>query len=357
MAKVVEFKEGVLELLEALLDKRLVEAIISLRITVGAKAIVWSLIPDREGLSSAKPSFPAMPQSGAKVVSRVVLKSDSPTPLAAVLRPCEIRALRELSKLGQAHLQNVLIIGLECLGVFPWGSQRLDSAEETYKQGLISGEQPFGIRELCKACLHFQPDVADIGVYLVGRKQPLLVAHSPKGLKAFSALDLKPEEKNEPPHSLSLLTERRNQNQSLKERIRNRLKGLEDLVSIFGPCILCHNCRAVCPLCYCKDCFFLSATFDYQPEIYSHRLIQRKAIKLPLDGLVFHLGRMTHMASSCVGCGQCEDVCPVGIPVAQIFKVVGAEIQALFAYEPGQRLDEPLPLATFRPDELKEIET
>ncbi len=64
---------------------------------------------------------------------------------------------------------------------------------------------------------------------------------------------------------------------------------------------------------------------------------------------------MTHMAGSCVACGMCEDVCPAAIPIAQVFKTIGAEIQQLFGYEPGKRLDEPMPLVTFRTDEFQDI--
>jgi formate dehydrogenase subunit beta len=42
----------------------------------------------------------------------------------------------------------------------------------------------------------------------------------------------------------------------------------------------------------------------------------------------------------------------MGIPVADIFRFVGHRTQSLFQYVPGRDLEEPLPLATFREDEL-----
>jgi formate dehydrogenase subunit beta len=59
------------------------------------------------------------------------------------------------------------------------------------------------------------------------------------------------------------------------------------------------------------------------------------------------------MISSCVGCGQCESACSNDIPVAKIFTVLGDKIQDIFEYVPGRSLDEELPLATFKEDELE----
>ena len=75
-----------------------------------------------------------------------------------------------------------------------------------------------------------------------------------------------------------------------------------------------------------------------------------------MDTLLFHLGRMTHMATSCVACGMCEDACPVNIPVGQVFKAVGADLQELFDYLPGRSLQDELPLTTYRLVEFTEME-
>jgi formate dehydrogenase subunit beta len=62
------------------------------------------------------------------------------------------------------------------------------------------------------------------------------------------------------------------------------------------------------------------------------------------------------MGSSCVACGMCSDVCPVDIPVSEIFKAGGESIQGVFNYQPGQNLDAPLPLVTYQEKELHEME-
>ena len=82
---------------------------------------------------------------------------------------------------------------------------------------------------------------------------------------------------------------------------------------------------------------------------------KRGMIKMPTDTLLFHLTRMNHMATSCVGCGMCAEACPNDIPVGNIFRLVGLGAQKLFDYVPGRSLDEELPLSTFKEDELHEV--
>jgi formate dehydrogenase subunit beta len=41
------------------------------------------------------------------------------------------------------------------------------------------------------------------------------------------------------------------------------------------------------------------------------------------------------MAFSCVNCGQCEDVCPMEIPVARIFHKVQEKTRKELGYRPG----------------------
>ena len=76
---------------------------------------------------------------------------------------------------------------------------------------------------------------------------------------------------------------------------------------------------------------------------------------MPVDTLFFHLTRMTHVSASCVGCGCCEEACPNGIPLLKIFQLTGDRVQKLFDYIPGRSLEDELPLAAFREDELQWI--
>ena len=61
------------------------------------------------------------------------------------------------------------------------------------------------------------------------------------------------------------------------------------------------------------------------------------------------------MATSCVGCGLCEQACSSNIPLLKIFKTVSYNVQQIFKYVPGRDLEEPLPLTTFKENELPSV--
>ncbi len=346
--------------LRSLLDKGAVEALMTLKFTEPPSKVAYSLVPkggDAEGLS---PLFPFMPSNAGRALSRLTMEGPLPGPIAAVLRPCELRALVELVKLEQANLDNLYIIGVECGGVYPLSKmvkEKSDSGMDTYFQSLKKGETPRDVRPVCGGCDQFQPVGADVVVSLVGREEPQLAFVTERGLQLAQALGMELDDGEiYTLVSQELLQKRQEEREKLITFIKSEVKGLQGLESVFGKCIGCHCCSKVCPICYCKDCFFESSTFDYEPISYSQRMDKKSALRVPMDTVLFHLGRMTHMATSCVACGMCEDACPTGIPVSQVFKAVGADLQDLFGYLPGRSLQEELPLTTYRPVEFTEVE-
>ena len=133
--------------------------------------------------------------------------------------------------------------------------------------------------------------------------------------------------------------------------------GLRGLIHTFGRCIGCHGCKTVCPICYCQLCHFDSHDCEREVDYYEAELRRKGGLRVPPDTVFFQLGRMAHMAISCVGCGMCTDVCPADIPVSTIFSKVAAAAQATFDYEPGRDLEEEIPLRTFSEDEFAQVVT
>jgi formate dehydrogenase subunit beta len=107
-----------------------------------------------------------------------------------------------------------------------------------------------------------------------------------------------------------------------------------------------------CPICYCKECIFRTPTFEHDSQLFFQWAERKGSVRLLPDTLLFHLTRLNHMVTSCIGCGMCTDVCPVDIPVGTVFRSVGEKAQAIFDYHPGRSLEEAAPVQEFREDEL-----
>jgi len=147
----------------------------------------------------------------------------------------------------------------------------------------------------------------------------------------------------------------RSRREKVKEETRKETSGVDNLLAFLGNCIDCHNCKDQCPICFCKECFWESPTFEFQSSDYMDWANKRGGVRLPTDTLFFHLGRLAHMSSSCTGCGLCEDACPREIELQRLFKMVGENVQKAFDYEPGRDIEDRPPLTTFKEEELLEL--
>ncbi len=364
MERIYEIQMGIEELARRALETGTVGGVAALLEVPETNKIAFTLVRAPEDVKGLAPFSPWMLENAARSISQMTREAAFTQPVAVILRPCELRALRELVKLKQVNMTNLILISFDCPGVFPIGSRLNGNGDlpAAYEKAVLEGTNCPGIRQVCSACEEFVPRGADMVISLVGRSPTdTLRAAFPTeaGQKFAEALGLLAEgrevEAGEERDRLAGI--RADEHNALSARIQGSLKDLDGLVSVFDRCISCHACRYVCPVCYCKDCFFESPAFSYYPHSLHKRLEQSAAgLRLPLDRLLFHLGRLTHMGASCVACGMCEDVCVAGIPVSQIFKTVGGDIQQMFDYLPGGSPDDPLPLLTYREDELKEME-
>jgi len=105
-------------------------------------------------------------------------------------------------------------------------------------------------------------------------------------------------------------------------------------------CIRCYACRQACPLCYCKRCI-VEKTAPQWVESSPH-----------LRGnIAWHVARALHVTGRCVGCGQCERVCPVGIPLNAVNQKMAKIVDEWFGFRSGQSPDEQGPFSTFSEDD------
>jgi len=352
-------EEGARMLLQHLLDSGKVEGVISLDRVEGG-GVAYSLITSSEKASSSVPLYPLMPVNLGQVLTRFTLKEGVTRPIAVLARPCELRAFLETIKRRQGRTENLLFISQTCAGVFP--SDRavdgsLDAKLPEYWDIIRRNDLNSELRTTCQSCVEFMPYMADITLRVVdGEKELMIVANSDKGEGMLAGMPGMFEEGGLDEQRISALREKR---RAARSSILGRdadIRGIEGLVKTFGRCIGCHACSKACPICYCTSCAFESTTFERKPEDHAGELEVKAGVRLPSGTVFFHLGRMVHMALSCVACGSCQDVCPVDIPVAIAFKKVGESLQSRFDYVPGRDLKEILPVSTFNLEEFTDIE-
>ncbi|MGD8717448.1 MAG: Coenzyme F420 hydrogenase/dehydrogenase, beta subunit C-terminal domain [Candidatus Zixiibacteriota bacterium] len=348
------------DLLKSLLAAGKVRAVTTLVEAGPAGEVNYQLVADEAILDRATPLYPFMPANAGGVLSHLTLSAGFEEPVAAFLRPCELRAFVELGKLNQINTDNLLIISTTCGGVYPLDAVLdggLADKLPAYWEALAKGDVPEGLRPTCSACEHFAPFGADVVVAAVGAGGAVtVVANTPRGEEALEGLEgAEAEATAETAGVKALRTKREAARAELFASEPLAAPGLEGLVALFGRCVGCRSCRSVCPICCCEVCYFDSATTEPTARTFEVHLKRKAGTRVPPDTLLFHLGRMTHMSASCVGCGMCADACPVYIPVATLFAKVGGEAQELFEYIPGKDAEEELPLKRFEEEELTEI--
>ena len=68
--------------------------------------------------------------------------------------------------------------------------------------------------------------------------------------------------------------------------------------------------------------------------------------------MMFPLVRLAHVADSCVNCGQCEDACPMEIPLTKLYYMLNRELASMFDYVPGMDISDYPPLTTVTDEEF-----
>lgn len=360
-----DFNSVLRTFLQKLLEQGAVSDLLVPVIADSGENIVPTLVHNKTALDGKELVAPVINGSSATHLVQLTEEKNE-RKLGAVLRPCEERAVVELLKLKQIEPENLLRIGTGCMGTISIrnysklirsGKTGMEIFGQVMKDRYAPVEGDIGIRESCKLCTYRMPTVSDI---MVGFNAPekgaelLAISRSDKGEEVLNSLDLpdgKPPEGME--EGLKKLGE---QTEKFINEISPELDAMtatpEELEKALDLCIRCYNCMSMCPICYCKECFFQSAPVVPSPAQYQKRAAKKGSLNIPSDKMLFQLGRMNHMITSCVGCGQCLEACPNDVDYLRQFPYMAKIIQKVFDYEAGRDTEEPLPLADFKEDEL-----
>jgi len=99
----------------------------------------------------------------------------------------------------------------------------------------------------------------------------------------------------------------------------------------FEHCLKCYGCRNICPQCFCNIC-----------ALEDEKWVQTGRLPMPNPSM-YHLIRAMHMTAKCVACRECEETCPVGIPMAVQFRLIARDVKEMFGYETGASLEQKPP--------------
>ena len=106
----------------------------------------------------------------------------------------------------------------------------------------------------------------------------------------------------------------------------------------FDRCIRCFACRNTCAACNCRTCIFDQA----EPRWIG------KANDMA-DTMNYHIIRAFHVAGRCFECGECERICPAGIPLQELNRKLIKDLNEFYGeYEAGLDPEDKPPLGTYR---------
>jgi formate dehydrogenase subunit beta len=295
--------------------------------------------------------------------------------IAVTTKPCDAMSIVELIKRKQIDRNNLVMIGVNCGGTLPpvkaremietfydldpdsvvkeeiaKGKLIIETADGTEKEIPIDDleDEGFGRRTNCRRCENNIPVMSDIAMGNWGVIGPLagkatfVEVFSEIGAdildKAIKAGALKVQDPIPKGVEIRANIDKAMVNLANKwqEKDFGESGGLittDQYMDEFAKCIKCYGCREACPLCWCKECAI---------ESESDHWVGKGVIP---PSPMYHFVRMVHMVDSCTNCGQCEEVCPVDIPLAKMFHKINRNIQDVFDYRPGYDMEQKPPLS------------
>ena len=290
--------------------------------------------------------------------------------LAVTVKGCDAKAMYELAKREQINLDNVIMIGLNCGGsVSPVLARKMiadkfeTDPDTVIKEEIDKGQfiietaeghkgismdeledAGYGRRTNCQRCKTKIPRQADLACGNWGvigdkaGKATFIEVCSDKGAELLDAAVKAGALATEDPipkgivirgkiegAMFKLADKYRDKQFSKLGESTDRLKFIMDETS---KCIKCYQCIENCPICYCQECSTKKA-----------HLVTPGQVPPPF---MFHLIRYSHIADSCINCGQCEELCAMDIPNALFMHSLQVEMEKMFGFTPGVNMDLPV---------------
>jgi coenzyme F420-reducing hydrogenase delta subunit/ferredoxin len=227
--------------------------------------------------------------------------TDQKPRVAVVVKPCDSKSINVLLAENRFNRDQVHIIGVTCDGI-----------EEGAGFGITNGRY----QSRCLTCSDRTPVVYDTIVDIESSGRPTIPtlgfqSSLPKGHDVSNLEALSPADR------------------------------MEFWLSQFDRCIRCYACRQACPICDCPTCLY-----ERDDSLWAGINIEIN------EKRTFHLGRAYHLAGRCVGCDECERVCPMDIPISLLNRKLAQEVEAAYGHRAGMTIT-PSPITTPLVEEAK----
>ena len=350
---------AVTSLFKYLLDKKLVDGVLALKKGEDVYDGIPVFITSSDELPEVSGSLHCATINFGKIISKYFADKK----IAVPTKPCDAMAIKELAKLKQVNLDNIYMIGLNCGGtVNPITAMKMiklfyeinpkdvikeeidkgkfiiflkDGTEKAIKIAELE-ERGFGRRKNCQRCEVMIPRMADIACGNWGAEKgwTFVEVCSEKGRKLIEDAEKEGYIKIKEPSKKAIEIREKIENVMIKmakkfqkKHLEEEYPSLEEWQKYWNRCIKCYGCRDNCPLCFCVEC---KLEKDYMEKG-----------KIPPNPIMFQGIRLSHVSPSCINCGQCEDACPMDIPLSYIFHRMQLRFRDTFGYIPG--VDDSLP--------------
>jgi formate dehydrogenase subunit beta len=344
---------SVTSILKYLLESNLVDKVL----TIGKYDDIYDGVPlvieNPEDVDKTAGSLHCAPTMIGDLISRFLNDSK----VGVVVKPCDSMALNELEKRNRFDRDNLYIIGLNCGGtLMPQPAQKMfelfydvdpeDIVKEEIDKGQIIielkdgtekgvkiddlEEKGWGRRENCQRCEIMIPRNTDLVcgnwgaddgwtfTEIISEKGKNLVQDAIKA----GVIQSKTPSKEQIAKRAKLEKIMTNLMKKFETKhLKTEYPSLEEWDKYWNRCIECYGCRDVCPICWCNQC----EIEKLNPENHS---------RSP-DPLTFQGVKLSHMSYSCVNCGQCDDVCPMEIPISKLFYKLQKKYREKTGYNAG----------------------
>ena len=363
LAKKAECGGAVSSLLKFALESKAVDAVLAVKKGVDLYDAVPTLVSDPKEIDNTAGSLHCGTVLMSKLVASYVPQMAGKK-LGVVVKGCDMMGFLEMAKRNKVNLNNTLMIGVNCggsvspvlarkmikekFGVDPdtvvkeeidRGKFIIQTADGAHKEISMDDleDSGYGRRSNCRRCKVKIPRQADIACGnwgVIGDKKgkaTFVEVCSDKGAdlltKAVAAKKIAVEPAD--PKGIEIRAKTEASMFKLGDKWRKRdFSALspnlwETIAKETARCTKCYACIDKCPVCFPVA------------DRFKHSSTMVRPGTLPVDQM-FHLRRLAHISDSCINCGQCEECCPMEIPLALFSHAIRTEADSFFEPKLGK---------------------